>query len=78
MDLKNPDVCQSLPEEDELRRANRRSQAIWAAVPIAGATMILLGGGIIGIAIGGAVGYGASLALAANFPARQLFPWLKN
>jgi hypothetical protein len=77
LDLQNPDVRQSLLQEDDERRSKRRSQAIWASVPIAGLAMGLLQAGFIGVMIGGAVGYGCSLLLAKIFPAKQLFPYLR-
>jgi hypothetical protein len=40
--------------------------------------LLVLGVGLLGFVVSTAVGYGASLAIAAIFPAKQLFGYLKT
>jgi hypothetical protein len=78
MDLQDPSVRAELISEDDRRRSNRRYLMVWPSVPLALVAIILLGGGLIGFALGGALGYGSSLVLAAIFPARPRFPYLRS
>jgi hypothetical protein len=77
MDLSDASVRAELIAEDDRRRTKRRYQMVWPAVPVGIVVAMVLGGGLIGFAAGGAVGYGASLALAAVFPAKQFFTDLR-
>ena len=78
MDLRDPSVRNELIKEDDERQSKRRALMVWVAVPLAALLMLVLGGGLCGIVLGGAAGYGLSLALAAIFPARRLFPYVRE
>ncbi len=78
LDLRDSGVRAELVKEDDQRTSKRRQQMIWVAVPVGAGVFILTGMGILGFFAGAASGYGVSLALAAVFPARHLFPYARS
>ncbi|MHB8878123.1 MAG: hypothetical protein ACYC8T_30880 [Myxococcaceae bacterium] len=77
MDLRDSGVRVELAHEDDQRRSKRRYLMVWPAVPVA-IVVFLFVGGVVGMGLGGLAGYGTSLLLAKVFPAKQLFPYVRD